>query len=166
MPSTSLPDERYHVCFVCTGNICRSPMAALVFGEHLRRSPFAGQVRVTSAGTGAWHLGEPADPRAAELLAAHGYPTEHTASDLDKDRAGADLFVALDSGHRRVLLRRIGDASRVRLLRSFDPAATDLEVPDPYYGDRGGFEAVLAAVEAAMPGLLAWIGQRLAERDR
>lgn len=115
---------------------------------------------------GSWHVGEPADPRAEDVLVAHGYPTRHTARVLDREDTGADLLVALDQGHRRALLQRVSDPARVRLLRSFDPAATCLDVPDPYYGDDSGFRDVLAAVEAAMPGLVEWVGQRVAQRDR
>lgn len=164
MSSTIPSGERYHVCFVCTGNICRSPIAALVFGDHLRRSPIADRVRVTSAGTGPWHAGEPADPRAEEILAESGYPTAHTAMQLDADRGNADLLVALDHGHLRALRRRIDDPGRVRMLRSFDPAATNLDVHDPYHGDCEDFRDVLAAVEGAVPGLLVWVAHRLAER--
>lgn len=156
----------YHVCFVCTGNICRSPIAALVFSTVLRQSPIADRVRVSSAGTGPWHEGEPADPRATEILAEHGYPTDHTAHQLDVDAAGADLLVALDHGHLHALQRQVDDPSRIRMLRSFDPDATNLDVPDPYYGDRGDFRHVLDVVEAAVPGLLDWVERRVAERPR
>ncbi|GAA4291771.1 low molecular weight protein-tyrosine-phosphatase [Actinokineospora soli] len=147
-----------HVCFVCTGNICRSPMAALVFGEHLRRAGL-DHVRVTSAGTGGWHVGDAADPRTQKVLARHGYPTAHTAAQLDDDHLDADLLVALDQGHARALRKLVGP-DRVRLLREFDPAADDLDVPDPYYGGAEGFDEVMAMVEAACPGLLDWVRQR------
>lgn len=156
--------EPFHVCFVCTGNICRSPIAALVFTDALRRSPIADRVRVSSAGTGPWHEGEPADPRATEILAEHGYPTEHIARQFDADAASADLLIALDHGHLHALQRRVADPSRIRMLRSFDPDAADLDVPDPYYGDRRDFRHVLDAVEAAVPGLLDWVERRLADR--
>ncbi|HEY8374425.1 MAG TPA: low molecular weight protein-tyrosine-phosphatase [Pseudonocardiaceae bacterium] len=154
-----------HVCFVCTGNICRSPMAALVFAEHLRREGLSDQVKVTSAGTGPWHVGEPADPRTARVLAAHGYPTDHVAAQIGEEHLGADLFVALDSGHAAALRRMVDDPDRVRLLRSFDPAAVadgDLDVPDPYYGGEQGFREVLAMIEAAVPGMLEWVRRNLA----
>src|SRR5437763_14376828 len=88
-----------HVCFVCSGTICRSPMAALVFGEHLRRAGLAGRVRVTSAGIGAWHVGDPADSRAARTLARAGYPTSHVAAQVDDRHLDADLLLAMDSSH-------------------------------------------------------------------
>lgn len=153
----------FHVVFVCSGNICRSPMAASVFAEHVRRAGLADRVRVTSAGIGPWHVGEPADARAAELLADHGYPTEHVAAQVADDDLGADLLLAMDAGHEKALRRVVDDPGRVRLFRSFDPAATgDLDVPDPYYGGPAGFADVLAMIEAAVPGLLDHVHQRLA----
>jgi protein-tyrosine phosphatase len=113
---------RCRVVFVCTGNICRSPIAEKVLTEHLRRAGLDGLVEVSSVGTSDWHVGEPADPRAAEVLARHGYPTEHAAAQLAVEHADADLLVALDSGHARALHRMVRDPDRVRLLRSFDPA--------------------------------------------
>ncbi|WP_198047262.1 low molecular weight protein-tyrosine-phosphatase [Kutzneria sp. 744] len=150
------------VSFICTGNICRSPMAELVFREHLRREGLADVVEVNSAGTGPWHVGEPADERARRTLARHGYPTDHVAAQVDNRHLGADLLVALDSGHARTVRRVADDPERVRLLRSFDPdAGEDLDVPDPYYGEQDGFEEVLAMVEAATPGLMTWVRDNL-----
>lgn len=151
-----------HVTFVCSGNICRSPMAALVFREHLRTEGLADVVEVTSAGVGPWHVGEPADRRAVETLAEHDYPTDHIAAQVDGHHLEADLLVAMDSGHERALRRIADDPDRVRLLRSFDPDTTgDLDVPDPYYGGEDGFEEVLAMIEAAVPGLLTWVHDNL-----
>lgn len=144
-----------HICFVCTGNICRSPAAAIILAEHLRRAGLAGKVEVSSAGIGDWHAGEGIDPRARAALEGHGYEVEHTAAQVGDAHLGADLFVALDRGHERALRRIVGDPERVRLLRSFDPdAGGDVDVPDPYYGGAAGFEEVVAMVEAAVPGLL------------
>ncbi|HEV2779385.1 MAG TPA: low molecular weight protein-tyrosine-phosphatase [Actinophytocola sp.] len=155
-----------HVCFVCSGNICRSPMAALVFTEHLRRAGLDHLVRVTSAGIGPWHVGDPADSRARRTLAEHGYPTEHVAAQVGERHLDADLLLAMDSGHEhalRDLLEHQGsDADRVRLFRSFDPSAVgDLDIPDPYYGGRRDFTTVLEMIESTMPGLLDWVRRRL-----
>jgi protein-tyrosine phosphatase len=162
----ALPTEkRLTVCFVCTGNICRSPIGALVLSSRLAAEGLADLVGVTSAGIGPWHVGEEADPRARRVLAAHGYPTGHVAAQVDEDHLSADLLVAMDAGHEaalRDLLKHQGDgASRLRMLRSFDPDADDPDVPDPYYGDYSGFVEVLRMVEAAMPGLVEWIRARL-----
>ena len=159
-----------HVCFVCSGNICRSPIAEKVYATVLRREGLIDQVRVTSAGTGPWHAGDPADPRATEVLDRHGYPTEHTARQINSDHLGADLLLTASLEHIRALSRVLGrdDASRrVRLLRSFDPTApTDPEIPDPYHGGDRGFDEVLAMIEACMPGLIDWTTQQLADRRR
>ncbi len=133
-------------------------MAALVFEEHLRRAGLSDQVRVSSAGTDGWHVGESADPRAERVLARHGYPTAHTAAQLTADHLDADLLVVMDSNHARALRTRVADPDRVTLFRAFDPAAEpDLDIPDPYYGGPDGFDQVLTMVEAACPGLLRWV---------
>jgi protein-tyrosine phosphatase len=151
-----------HICFVCTGNICRSPSAALVMAEQLRRAGLDDRVRVSNAGLGGWHAGDAVDPRAAAVLAAHGYPVEHVAAQIGPDHLDADLLVAMDRGHEKALRRQADDPSRVRLLRSFVPdAAGDLDVPDPYYGGPEGFEEVLTMIEAAMPGLMDWVREHL-----
>ncbi|MGW1623805.1 low molecular weight protein-tyrosine-phosphatase [Streptomyces sp. NPDC002172] len=150
----------YRVCFVCTGNICRSPMAESVFRARTAEAGLDDRVETGSAGTGGWHEGDGADPRAVRVLAEHGYDSEHTARQFQASWfARLDLVIALDSGHLKAL-RRLApteeDARKVRLLRSYDPAAADdLDVPDPYYGGLDGFEECLEMVEAASVGLLA-----------
>lgn len=135
-------------------------MAAQVLRAHLDRAGL-GDVVVTSAGTGGWHVGEPADPRATEVLRTNGYATDHAARQLDSEELSADLLVALDRDHLRSLRRSVPEPERVRLLRSFDPdAPADAEVPDPYYGGPGGFDEVLDMIEAAMPGMVEWVRTR------
>ncbi|MEU0284968.1 low molecular weight protein-tyrosine-phosphatase [Streptomyces sp. NPDC006147] len=159
----------YRVCFVCTGNICRSPMAESVFRARVAEAGLDDRVEVDSAGTGGWHEGEDADPRAVGVLRDNGYEAGHTARQFDPSWfAGLDLVIALDAGHLRAL-RRLApterDAGKVRLLRSYDPGAgDDLDVPDPYYGDREGFEQCLEMVEAASEGLLAAVRERVEGR--
>ena len=125
-------------------------------------------MRVTSAGTGDWHVGSGADVRAARVLKAHGYPTEHRAAQVDDDHLSADLLVALGRNHLR-LLRQLGaDDDRIRMLRSFDPRSGThaLDVEDPYYGDLDDFEDVFAVIEAALPGLHDWVDEQLTENGR
>lgn len=139
-------------------------MAALVVGEQLRRAGLDDRVRVSSAGIGPWHVGEPADPRAVKTLADNGYPTGHVAAQVDDTHLDADLLLAMDTGHYAALRELLGGTERVRMFRSFDPEATgDLDVPDPYYGaahSRDGFVEVLTMIEAAIPGLLAHVRER------
>ncbi|MFB7167665.1 low molecular weight protein-tyrosine-phosphatase [Streptomyces sp. NPDC056242] len=149
----------FRVCFVCTGNICRSPMAESVFRARIHEAGLDGLVEVDSAGTDGWHEGDGADHRTVSVLAAGGYESGHRARQFSSSRfSRLDLVIALDAGHLRTL-RRLAptpqDAEKVRLLRSYDPSAgTDLDVPDPYYGGIDGFEECLRMVEAASDGLL------------
>jgi protein-tyrosine phosphatase len=152
----------YRVCFVCSGNICRSPIAEAVLRRMIDEAGLADRVAVSSAGTGGWHVGDPADPRAMTALRRRGYALDHAARQWrDVDFATTDLVVALDAGHYRHLTRLAPDAeerAKVRYLRSFDPAnGDDLDVPDPYYGGAGGFEHVLDLAEVGCAGILAEI---------
>ncbi|MET4613649.1 protein-tyrosine phosphatase [Rhodococcus sp. PvR044] len=151
-----------HITFVCTGNICRSPMAEKILLGHLREAGLDARVRVSSAGTGDWHVGHEADHRTNAVLRGHGYPTGHRAAQVDRDHLDADLVVALDTGHDRALAHLGVPAERRRLLRSFDPDpdADGDSVPDPYYGDRADFELVREQIEAAVPGLLQWVREQ------
>jgi protein-tyrosine phosphatase len=152
-------DSRHlSVVFVCTGNICRSPIAEKVFVHEVERAGLADAVHVSSAGTGNWHVGSPADERAESVLLAAGYKVEHVARQVDAEQLGADLIVALDRSHERALRSLVPEPDRVRLLRSFDPDAPPrAEVPDPYFGDDDGFAAVLEMIRAAMPGMIEWV---------
>jgi len=150
-----------HVTFVCTGNICRSPIAEKVFAQELERAGLADGVRITSAGTGGWHVGSPADDRAAAVLRAGGYPDAHRARQIDAELLSADLIVALDNTHRRTLQSKVPEPGRVRLLRSFDPASpAGADVPDPYYSDEDGFVQVMGMIRAAVPGMLDWVREQ------
>ncbi|MBC7274147.1 MAG: low molecular weight phosphotyrosine protein phosphatase [Streptomyces sp.] len=160
----------YRVCFVCTGNICRSPMAESVFHARVAEAGLHDLIEVDSAGTDGWHEGEGADPRTLAVLEEHGYAAQHSARRFQASWfARLDLVVALDSGHLRAL-RRLAptqqDAAKVRLLRSYDPTADahDLDVPDPYYGGMDGFEECLEMVETASTGLLAAVREQVEGR--
>ncbi|MFE5402378.1 low molecular weight protein-tyrosine-phosphatase [Streptomyces sp. NPDC056580] len=159
----------YRVCFVCTGNICRSPMAESVFRARVEEAGLEDRVEIDSAGTGGWHEGEAADPRTVSVLDDHGYRTEHVARQFQPSWfARLDLVVALDTGHLKAL-RRLApteeDARKVRLLRSYaQPSPDDLDVPDPYYGGPEGFQECLEMVEEASTGLLAAVREQLEGR--
>jgi low molecular weight protein-tyrosine phosphatase len=155
-----------HVTFICTGNICRSPMAEKMFASQIRDRGLDDQVRVTSAGTGDWHVGSEADDRANRVLRAHGYPTSHRAAQLDHDHLAADLVVALGRNHARLLTQMGVPPNRIRLLRSFDPrsGAHAPDVDDPYYGAHAEFEETYRIIEAALPGLHDWVDEQLADR--
>jgi protein-tyrosine phosphatase len=155
-----------HVTFVCTGNICRSPMAEKMFAQQISERGLAGHVRVSSAGTGDWHIGSGVDERAHRVLHAHGYSTHHRAVQLDSDHLHADLVVALGRNHVRMLAHLGVPTERIRLLRSFDPrsGAHALDVEDPYYGDDDDFEETHDVIVASLPGLHDWVDEQLAAR--
>ena len=156
---------RVHVTFVCTGNICRSPMAEKMFAHQICERGLADLVRVSSAGTGGWHAGAGADERAVRVLRDRGYPAEHTAAQVNSDHLSADLVVALGRNHHRILADLGVPAERLRMLRSFEPGsgAHPPDVEDPYYGDDADFETAFAVIEAALPGLHAWVDEQLAD---
>ncbi|MFE6482273.1 low molecular weight protein-tyrosine-phosphatase [Streptomyces sp. NPDC057757] len=159
----------FSVCFVCTGNICRSPMAESVFRARVEEAGLDGLVEVDSAGTGGWHEGDGADWRTVAVLEAGGYESDHTARQFQASWfSRLDLVIALDSSHLEAL-RRLAptprDAEKVRLLRAYDPGAdADPDVPDPYYGHIEGFTECLEMVEAASRGLLAAVQEQVEGR--
>ncbi|HET7476753.1 MAG TPA: low molecular weight protein-tyrosine-phosphatase [Dermatophilaceae bacterium] len=152
----------YRVCVVCTGNICRSPMAAIVLRSLLDAAGLGGRVEVDSAGTGDWHVGGGADQRTVAVLRGGGYDgSAHRARQFSHTWfADRDLVLAADRSHLRALRRLAptpADAEKVRLLREFDPdavAAGTLDVDDPYYGGEAEFDRCLREVEAACRGLV------------
>jgi protein-tyrosine phosphatase len=158
LPEPSGPTSR--LCFVCSGNICRSPIAAVVMQRLVDDAALTDVVQVDSAGTGDWHIGDPADRRAVTALRDGGYDgRSHRARVFEPDwLADRDLVLALDRGHLRglrALARTDEQRDRVRLLRSFDPTAREgAEVADPYFGDARDFAEVLEQVERACRGLL------------
>ncbi len=121
---------------------------------------------VESAGTGGWHIGDGADPRARASLVAAGYDDSHSARKFVRDCFDDyDLVIAMDGENLRNLRALAPDRERreaVRLLRSFDPTAPDdAEVPDPYFGGDDGFQLVLEQVERACDGLVAELATAL-----
>ncbi len=154
------------ICFVCMGNICRSPTAEGVMGKLLRDAGLSDRVVIDSAGTGAWHIGELADPRSRAAASKRGLELTHRARQFTRhDLDRFELVIAMDEQNLRHLTRLLGTRSTpvVRLLRSFDPAAAHGdEVPDPYSGGDSGFDHVLDLCEQACEGLLAYVRTQLA----
>ena len=138
---------RYRIGLVCLGNICRSPMAEVVLTSLVEEAGLAGRVEVLSSGTGDWHVGQPMDRRAAATLTSHGYDaSSHQAQQFHPSWLDdCDVVLAMDASN---LADLGGRDERVLLFRDFDPRAStsDLDVPDPYYGDDDGFPHVLDIV--------------------
>lgn len=153
----------YRIMTVCTGNICRSPMAEFMVASAAAESGMA--VEVDSSGTTAWELGNPIDPRAAAILAHHGITAaDHAAREFQPVWfAERDLILALDTDHYEALLALAPDAeaaAKVRMLRSFDPTVANAGtarqgIYDPWYGNAKDFEVSWDLISAAIPGILA-----------
>lgn len=145
------------VIFVCTGNICRSPTAEGVFRRLVRDAGLDGSIRVDSAGTHDYHVGEPPDERAQRQALRRGYDLSALRARrvTQRDFEDFDLIVAMDRGHLRTLQRLCPrqDRHKLRLIMEFAPEQGTDEVPDPYYGDADQFEQVLDMLEAAARGL-------------
>ena len=146
------------VLFVCIGNICRSPTAEGVFRKHVVDADLVDDIHTDSAGTHAYHSGEPADRRAQAAAARRGFSLEGIRARrvTDDDYEQFDYILAMDEDNLVVLQERAPDTHRnkVRLFLEFAESRRDTEVPDPYYGGSAGFERVLDLVEEASRGLL------------
>lgn len=153
------------ICFVCMGNICRSPTAEGVMAKLLAEDGLADRVTIDSAGTGGWHVGDLADPRTRAAASRRGLDLTHRARQFTRhDLDQFDIVVVMDRDNLRHLTLLAGKREQpvLRLLRSFDPdAPPGAEVPDPYSGGEPGFEKVLDQCERACAGLLAHVRERL-----
>lgn len=146
------------VCFVCLGNICRSPTAEGIMLHLVRKAGLDGQVYIDSAGTGAWHVGERADPRSRAVAHQRGFELPSIARQFQADDFSEfDYIIAMDRSNREHL-ERLGPGESVHMLREFDPQdPSRADVPDPYFGGDDGFEHVFDLCERACQGLLTYI---------
>lgn len=151
------------ICFVCLGNIVRSPLAEHMFLTLAKEAGVAQKYEVDSAGTSAYHVGESPDPRMRRVARGHGLIYDGSSRQFRRnDFKNFDLIIAMDTQNRRDLRRlafSVEDGEKVHLMREFDPQGVpNAGVPDPYYG-RGseGFEEVYQIVERSCRGLLEYL---------
>lgn len=152
-----MTEQRHSVLFVCMGNICRSPTAEGVFRHHVSVAGLGEHIEIDSAGTHAYHVGEPPDRRARAAAERRGISLE----DIRARRVHADDFerfsyiIAMDQDNLEILEEQAEAVHRdkLRLFLEFS-SGPEKEVPDPYYGGATGFERVLDLVEDASRGLL------------
>ena len=145
------------VLFVCLGNICRSPAAEAAFQRLVDEAGLTSRFSIDSAGTGAWHVGEPADRRMREAGARRGFAVQSIARQVSRDDFSRfDHILAMDADNLRTLrgLAAAADHHKIHLFRDFDPEAPGEDVPDPYYGQDGGFDEVLDIVTRTGRALL------------
>ena len=171
-----MSQDPYRIMTVCTGNICRSPMAEIVLRDRLDAAGLGDRVVVDSTGVSDEESGNPVDRRARRVLAERGYATGdgHRARQVTSaDVTSRDLVLAMTAHHARALRRLAPDGvdGRIRMYRSFDPQAPQvqpgesehvLDVDDPWYGDLEDFEHCLAEIEAAADGVVELVRAELA----
>ncbi|WP_341315021.1 low molecular weight protein-tyrosine-phosphatase [Paraburkholderia sp. IMGN_8] len=158
------------ICFVCLGNICRSPTAEGVMRHLVAEANLAERILIDSAGTGDWHIGQPPDDRAQHAAGQRGYQLaglrgrQIAAADFER----FDLLIAMDDKNVAALSQICPPALRdkIRLLMEFVPETDSRwggarEVVDPYFGGAEGFEQVLDQCEAACRGLIAALRPQL-----
>jgi len=153
------------ILFVCLGNICRSPLAEGVMAHKLRQKGLDHLHKVDSCGTAAYHTGERPDPRSVEVARRAGVTLSSLARAVRiHDFEEYDLILAMDRSNLAQLQRMAkgeDQKAKIKLFRSFDPeAGTDLEVPDPYYGGKKGFEEVYNMVDRSCDGVLEYMEKR------
>mgnify|MGYP001941366258 FL=1 len=147
------------VLFVCTGNICRSAMAAQLASAWAENSDI--ELRVDSAGVSDEEHGNPMDRRAVQKLTEHGYqPSRHSARQVRAgELADFDLVLAFEPHHLRSLQRLAPESDNLRLVTDFDPQATPGSgIADPWYGRMQDFEDTYQAIVGALPGIFADLG--------
>lgn len=155
----SLSTKKVSVCFVCLGNICRSPMAEGILTKLVTDAGLRGRIRVDSVGTGAWHKGERADKRARELASERGYELNSVCRQITAaDFVTHDLLIGMDQTNVRELTELAPDAKaklKIKLLRDYDSRSPKgSEVQDPYYGTAEEFRRAFETIEAACVELL------------
>ncbi len=156
----------FEICFVCLGNICRSPLAEGVFQALINEEGLENQIIIHSAGTGHWHVGAPPDARMQATARKKGVPLNSRARQIQAgDIRRFDLILAMDRSNRDTLEYMCSPevaAKKIRLFRSFDPEADgDLDVPDPYYGRDDGFEHVFQIVHRTCPLILDYVKSQM-----
>ncbi len=149
-----------NVLFVCLGNICRSPAAEVIFNELVKRAGLSAQIKVDSCGTASYHTGSKPDSRMLAALKRAGYTYGgHRARTFSRaDFSDFDLIIPQDYFNEDDIIhlaRNKQDEAKVRgMWHWFDPQETEKDVPDPYYGDPAGFDAVVALLTRACANLL------------
>ena len=157
------------VCFVCLGNICRSPLAQGVFEALVKEEGLQDRIIISSAGVSAWHVGNPPDGRMQQTARDHGILLNSRARQFQSsDFEQMDLVLAMDHSNLSALKQMSTELElqdKLFLFRSFDPLHNnDLEVPDPYYGGDKGFETVYQIVDRTCPKVLDHLKTQLAKK--
>lgn len=153
--------RKINILFVCMGNICRSPTAEGVMRALVEQQNMTERIRIDSAGTHGYHVGNPPDGRAQKAAALRGVDLSGLRARrvVEEDFATFDLILAMDRDNLNLLKQSCPKEHFGKLGLFLDYAAghKGQEVPDPYYGGGDGFELVLDLVERVASGLMATI---------
>lgn len=170
----------YRILTVCTGNVCRSPAAAVMLRRGLVYAGLADRVEVASAGTSWESAGQPMDERTALALERAGYerPFEHEARVLHQSEMPRwQLVLPMTVPHAEAMRRKADQippgepVPEILLWGAFDPAAPanareeEMEIPDPWYHGQKAFDRTILRMERAVPDLVLYVGARLREAD-
>lgn len=150
--------EKTKVLFVCSGNICRSPSAEAVFKKLVEAKGLKDKFEIDSAGTGSWHVGEPADKRMQGHAKKRGYNLDSISRKINPrvDFDHFDMIIGMDNYNIRDLksiARNSDDLAKIHKMTDFAKDWNYSEIPDPYYGGDEGFELVLDLLEDSCKGL-------------
>ncbi|MCB1986679.1 MAG: low molecular weight phosphotyrosine protein phosphatase [Burkholderiales bacterium] len=161
----SYQNNKTNVLFVCMGNICRSPTADAVFRHTVKKAGLEDKIFVDSAGTHAYHVGDPPDRRAQSIALKRGYQMHDLRARkvIPDDFVHFDYILAMDNENLALLQQRCPDpyGRKIELLMQYSKGMySNREVADPYFGGDQGFEMVLDMIEEASQGLLAHICSR------
>ncbi len=170
MKRTITKKDPYKLIFVCLGNICRSPTGEGVFQHLVNERGLQSYFQVDSAGTSAFHIGEPANSKSQWTANQHGIKLNSKASRFTmRDLEEYDLILAMDHDNLQNIqkLDKNGKyADKIKLMRDFDPTPGDGSVPDPYYGGIQGFENVFQMVLRSCNNLLDELEEMIIENVR
>lgn len=149
---------KINVLFVCLGNICRSPLAEGIFNALAAQRGVADRVLADSCGTGAWHVGEPPDPRTLACARLNNIPLDHVGRQFRRtDFERFDHILVMDTQNYTNVLsvaQSHAHKEKVKLLRTYDPIGLD-DVPDPYYGGDEGFREVYEILYRSIENFIA-----------
>ncbi len=158
MKRTITKENPYKICFVCLGNICRSPTAEGIFQHLVNKRGLQPYFFVDSAGTSAYHIGEPANSKSQWVanqqgVKLHSKARRFNAADLEE----FDLILAMDSENYTNIKRLDRDGlftEKIKMMREFGPQPDEMDVPDPYYGGMDGFQNVFDVLMRSSVNLL------------